>query len=90
MASGITSNRFIDANLLIELPFVGKSFTWFSSNGKAKSRLDRILVSEEWMQVWPSCKQYVQRREVSDHCALVVKSVDKDWGPILLEQLMPG
>ncbi|XP_068498266.1 uncharacterized protein [Phaseolus vulgaris] len=74
-------NRFIDANLLIELPFVGKSFTWFSSNGKAKSRLDRILVSEEWMQVWPSCKQYVQRREVFDHCALVVKSVDKDWGP---------
>jgi len=23
----------------------------------------------------------VQRREVSDHCAIVVKSVDKDWGP---------
>ena len=26
-------------------------------------------------------KQYVQRREVSDHCAIVLKSVDKDWGP---------
>jgi len=44
-------NRFIDANLLIELPFVGKSFTWFNSNGSAKSRLDRVLVSEEWLQI---------------------------------------
>jgi len=71
-------NRFIDANLLIELPFVGKNFTWFNSNGKAKSRLDRVLLSKDWMQMWPLCKQYVQRREVSDHCALVVKFVDKD------------
>jgi len=74
-------NCFIEANLLFEIPLVGKPYTWFNSNGKAKSRLDRILVTEEWMQTWPMCKQYVQRREVSDHCAIVVKSVDKDWGP---------
>jgi len=27
------------------------------------------------------CKQYVQNREVSDHYAIMVKSMDKDWGP---------
>ncbi|XP_068486289.1 uncharacterized protein [Phaseolus vulgaris] len=74
-------NSFIDTNLLIEIPLVGKPFTWFNSNGKAKSKLDRVLVTEDWMQAWPMCKQYVQRREVSDHCAIVVKSVEKDWGP---------
>ena len=74
-------NNFIDSNSLLELPVVGKPFTWFKSNGSAKSRLDRVLVSEEWMESWPMCKQYVQRREVSDHCALVVKAVEKDWGP---------
>jgi len=74
-------NIFIDANLLFEIPLVGKPFMWFNSNGKAKSRLDRVLVTEEWMQTWPMCKQYMQNREVSDHCAIVVKSVDKDWGP---------
>jgi len=74
-------NGFIEANLLFELPFVGMEFTWFNSNGSAKSRLDRALVTEDWMDVWPMCKQYVQRREVSDHCALVIKSVEKDWGP---------
>ena len=74
-------NSFIDTNFIIEIPLVGKPFTWFNSNGKAKSRLDRVLVTEDWMQAWPMCKQYVQRREVSDHCAIVVKSVEKDWGP---------
>jgi len=42
-------NCFIDANFLIEFPFVGKKFTWFNSNGSAKSRLDRVLVTEDWM-----------------------------------------
>jgi len=74
-------NSFIDTNSLFELPLVGKNFTWFKSNGSAKSRLDRVLVSEEWMEIWPMCKQYVQRREVSYHCAIVVKSVEKNWGP---------
>jgi len=74
-------NGFIEANLLFELPFVGTEYTWFNSNGSAKSRLDRAMVTEDWMEVWPMCKQYVQRREVSDHCALIIKSVEKDWGP---------
>jgi len=70
-------NKFIDINLLLKLPLVGKKYTWFKANGSAKSRLDRVLVSQEWLQIWPMSKQYVQRREVSDHCALVVKSLDK-------------
>jgi len=74
-------NCFIENNGLLDIPFVGKKYTWFKSNGTAKSRLDRILVSQEWLQIWPASKQYVQQRTVSDHCALVVKSLDKDWGP---------
>jgi len=74
-------NEFIESNLLLEVPIVGKKYTWFKANGMAKSRIDRVLVSEEWMHKWPMCKQYVQRREVSDHCALMIKSTEKDWGP---------
>jgi len=73
-------NNFVDTNLLIKLPCVGKQYTWFNSNRKAMSRLDRVLMSEEWLLKWPICKQYVQSREVSDHCALVVKFMIKDWG----------
>ena len=39
-------NRFIESNLLLDLPIVGKKYTWFKANGSAKSRLDRVLVSE--------------------------------------------
>jgi len=49
-------NSFIDANFLLDVPLVDKKFTWFNSNGKAKSRLDRVLVTEEWMEKWPTCK----------------------------------
>jgi len=74
-------NSFIDANLLLDFPIMGKKYTWFKSNGLAKSRIDRVLVSEDWLVRWPMSKQYVKRREVSDHCAIVVKSFEKDWGP---------
>jgi len=74
-------NSFIGSNLLLDLLIVGKKYMWFKSNGSTKSRPDRVLVSQEWLQKGPMCKQYVLRREVSDHCALVVKTVDKDWGP---------
>jgi len=43
-------NGFIERNLLMELWVVGKKYMWFKSNGSAKSRLDRVLVSEEWLQ----------------------------------------
>ena len=74
-------NDFIERNFLVELPIVGKRYTWFKANGSAKSRLDRVFVSDEWLLKWPTCKQYVQPRVVSDHCTIVVKSVVKDWGP---------
>jgi len=74
-------NRLIEYNGLLDIPLVGKKYTWFKANCTAKSRLDRILVSEEWIQIWPASKQYVQPRMVSDHCALVVKARLKNWGP---------
>jgi len=77
----IDFNNFIETNSLVELPRIGKHFTWYKLDRTAKSRLDKILASEEWLQIWPSCKQYIQPRVVSDHYALVVKSLVIDWGP---------
>ena len=74
-------NDFIGRNLMDDFPIVGKKYTWYKAYGSAKSRLDRVLVSEEWLQVWPASKQYVQARVVSDHCAILVKTSIKDWGP---------
>jgi len=62
----------------MDLPIVGKKYTWFKANGSAKRKLDRVLVSNEWFKKWPMCKQYVQLRVVSDHCTIVLKSMVKD------------
>ncbi|XP_027905898.1 uncharacterized protein LOC114165485 [Vigna unguiculata] len=47
----------------------------------AKSRINRVLISPEWLEYWPDSKQYIKGRQVSDHCALLLKSVTMDWGP---------
>jgi len=74
-------NNFIESNFLVELPLVGKKYTWYRANGTTKSRLDRVLVSEEWLRKWPMAKQYILPREVSDHCTIVVKCRSRDWEP---------
>jgi hypothetical protein len=31
------------------MPLIGRRFTWVHPNGVTMSRLDRILLSEDWM-----------------------------------------
>ena len=40
-------NSFIESMKLMDIPMIGRKFTWYRSNGIAKSRLDRALVSQE-------------------------------------------
>jgi len=41
-------NQFIQELELVEIPMIGRSFTWYSSQGNVTSRLDRMLVSLDW------------------------------------------
>jgi len=43
-------NNFIDNMELVDIPCIGRKYTWYIPNGKAKSRLDRFLMSFEWLQ----------------------------------------
>jgi hypothetical protein len=40
---------FVEELGLIDMSFVGRRFTWFHPNGLSMSRLDRVLLSAEWM-----------------------------------------
>ncbi|GAU23240.1 hypothetical protein TSUD_172690 [Trifolium subterraneum] len=68
---------------LVDLPIIGRSFTWFHPNGVAMSRLDRILVSPDWFDIWGSPNVWVLARDVADHCPLErlkgIKGVIKEW-----------
>lgn len=60
---------------------VGRRFTWYHPNGRAMSRIDRVLISEEWNIYWGDSTLWVLPRDVSDHCPLVLKVGGWDWGP---------
>ncbi|MCH87429.1 transposon TX1 putative protein, partial [Trifolium medium] len=68
-----------DLNLVMTL--IGRNFTWFHPNGVAMSRLDRVLLSNSWFDVWGAPNVWVLSRDVSDHCPLVLRYSSSDWGP---------
>ncbi|KAL8500405.1 hypothetical protein ACS0TY_020122 [Phlomoides rotata] len=59
----------------------GRKFTWFKPDGTCKSKLDRILVNEEWLRWRPDLKLKSLGRSFSDHCPIFLKSVNVNWGP---------
>jgi hypothetical protein len=44
------------------------------------SRIDRVLISEEWVTFWGDNSLWVLPRDVSDHCPLILKDEGWDWG----------
>lgn len=58
---------------LFDLGYVGQRYTW--SNGRAgeqrtKLRLDRIVASESWMDIFSEASVHHVSMSISDHCLL--------------------
>ncbi|CAJ2637710.1 unnamed protein product [Trifolium pratense] len=51
--------QFIDAFEVVDIPLMGKKFTWFNSDGTVMSRLDRFLLSEGFMEKGNISNQWV-------------------------------
>jgi len=47
-------NDFIENSELLDILMAGRKFTLYKPNGTIKSRIDRILVSREWLDIWPT------------------------------------
>ena len=74
-------NEWIEDMELLEVPTVGRQYTWFRPNGESKSRLDRALISPEWRDTWAESVQFTLSRNFSDHCPILLKANNVDWGP---------
>ena len=74
-------NSWISDMALEEVRSVGRTFTWYRPNGTVMSRLDRFLLSDEWLSQWPDSTQFVLDRDFSDHCPILLRSRTIDWGP---------
>nr|KYP51227.1 Retrovirus-related Pol polyprotein LINE-1 [Cajanus cajan] len=72
---------FIQEAFLVDLPLHGRKYTWYKSGGSCMSRLDRFLVLDGWLAAWSNTVQWGPERGVSDHCAVLLKNEEVNWGP---------
>ncbi|XP_077234220.1 uncharacterized protein LOC143876406 [Tasmannia lanceolata] len=69
---------FIANNELVDLPLGGASFTW--ARGTNRSRLDRFLLSGDWLTGISEVYQQALPHSVSDHCPLLLSPKMESWG----------
>ncbi|XP_077249371.1 uncharacterized protein LOC143888867 [Tasmannia lanceolata] len=75
-------SNFIQDGQLIDLPLEGSRYTW-SNNQESlvKSRIDRILVSKEWEEVFTKIFQRALPKPTSDHNPLLLEISNYSGGP---------
>ncbi|XP_022007933.1 uncharacterized protein LOC110907231 [Helianthus annuus] len=75
-------NQFIEDADLVEYQMGGKKYTYRSDNGTNMSKLDRFLVSRDFMGKWPLASVTALSNLVSDHCPILLSTVEIDYGKI--------
>ena len=84
--SSISTTDFVDfvySTELVDLPLAGRKFTWHGRRGTpAMSRLDRFLLSPNWLSIYSSINQWcLENCSISDHIAICLGIDAHDWGP---------
>jgi len=74
-------NFFLNGVEWEDVNILGRKYTWYHPNGQSMSRIDRVLISDEWSTIGGDCSLWVLTMDVSDHCLLVLKGGGGDWGP---------
>ncbi|XP_028062229.1 uncharacterized protein LOC114265607 [Camellia sinensis] len=74
-------NEFVEKLELTDMPLLGRQYTWCNALDRNMwSRIDRFLLDLKWMEKF-SFKQWGLPRTISDHCPILIKEDDRDWGP---------
>ncbi|XP_028109689.1 uncharacterized protein LOC114308322 [Camellia sinensis] len=74
-------NDFIDNLEVCDMHMMGRKFTWCNSQEDERwSRIDRFLLSSEWVQNF-NFKLWGLPRRWSDHCPILLMEDDREWGP---------
>ncbi|XP_028104621.1 uncharacterized protein LOC114303668 [Camellia sinensis] len=74
-------NDFIDNLEVCDMHMMGRKFTWCNSQeGERWSRIDRFLLTPEWVQNF-NFKLWGLPRRWSDHCPILLMEDDREWGP---------
>ncbi|PNY01857.1 cysteine-rich receptor-like protein kinase, partial [Trifolium pratense] len=77
----ILFNRFVEELEVIDVPVLGKKFSWFSADGRSMSRIDRFLLSDGFITTQGISSQWIGDRDISDHCPIWLMASPNNWGP---------
>eukprot|EP00268_Persea_americana_P044429 TRINITY_DN44921_c0_g1_i1.p1 TRINITY_DN44921_c0_g1~~TRINITY_DN44921_c0_g1_i1.p1 ORF type:complete len:102 (-),score=4.95 TRINITY_DN44921_c0_g1_i1:534-839(-) len=73
-------SNWIDYHYLIDLQLEGN--TWSNhQNPPTLSRLDRSLVTDDWIDLYPQVCQIALPKPTFDHCPILLDSRCVRWGP---------
>ncbi|XP_071729028.1 uncharacterized protein [Rutidosis leptorrhynchoides] len=75
-------NSFIHESGMVELPLDGRRFTWVNKKASKMSRLDRVFMSVNGLNIFSDIKLNTLNREYSDHFPLLARVNKNDYGPI--------
>ncbi|GJR98994.1 RNA-directed DNA polymerase, eukaryota, reverse transcriptase zinc-binding domain protein [Tanacetum coccineum] len=75
-------NSFISSAGLVEVISGGCTFTWCHRSASKMSKLDRFLISENFMNLCPNISALTLDRFLSDHRPVLLRESKFDFGPI--------
>ncbi|GJS24794.1 RNA-directed DNA polymerase, eukaryota [Tanacetum coccineum] len=75
-------NHFISQAGLVDIPLEGYSFTWAHKSASKMSKLDRFLISDGLLVMFPHLSALCLDRHLSDHRPILLKESSHDFGPI--------
>ncbi|GKA24355.1 RNA-directed DNA polymerase, eukaryota [Tanacetum coccineum] len=74
-------NNFITMAGLVDLHLKGYSYTWTHKYASKMSKLDRFLIIDGLLSVFPSLSPLCLDRHLSDHRLILMRELDVDYGP---------
>ena len=74
-------DQFISSSGLVDVKLEGYSFTWSHPSASKMSKLDRFLVTEGILSLYPNTTALCLDRHLSDHRPILLKEVSSDFGP---------
>ena len=65
--------RFVNDLELKEIPLLGRRYTWSNErDSPTLVKLDRVLCTNDWDDIYPESVLQTHATEMSDHCQLVL------------------
>nr|GEW64033.1 RNA-directed DNA polymerase, eukaryota [Tanacetum cinerariifolium] len=75
-------DNFISSSGLVDVKMEGYTFTWSHPSANKMSKLDRFLVSDGAVSLFPSITALCFDRHLSDHRPIILSEVKLDFGPV--------